>query len=478
MQHKHTETIGLLLKEAGYANGDAVVAGVSGGPDSIALLHQLADIISPLCLHVAHLDHGMRPQSADDVRFVAAAAEKWGLPFHSKRVEVPELARRRALSPEDAARLARYEFLAETAKDVGAKIVVVGHHAQDQVETILLHLLRGSGLAGLRGMLPFGPLPGSSDLTLVRPLLQQTRAQIEAYLEQHDLVSIMDETNLDPTYTRNRVRLRLLPELAGYNPQIEQRILQLGSIAAAEEEAAEQTADDIWPSLLIQNGTGWLALDRRRWQRMPLALRRRTLRRAVVTLNRETSDLSFKPVEQAVEMAGRASSGQETRLPGGITMLVDYDRLLFALDPDRLPTDMPQLRKNEAQALLVPGQVALANDWVLTAELVAEKPKDLLLNQDPWQVFVDIADSGKLSVRARVPGERMQPLGMKGHSASLQDIMVNRKLSARLRDKWPVLAAGENAVWLVGHVLDQRVSVTDQSRHLIKLSCERAGTQA
>jgi tRNA(Ile)-lysidine synthase len=461
------------LSEAGYQQGDRLVVGVSGGPDSLALLHMLRGLFNGAALHATHLDHGIRPSSAGEAKFVAELAGSWGIPFLVKRVDVPDLAAHRGWSLEEAARNARYEFLAETAQEVGAQIVAVGHNSDDQAETILMHFLRGSGVTGLRGMLPVSPYPGDSKLKLLRPLLHQSSAEIEAYCQKYDLNPIEDESNRDPAYLRNQIRHQLLPELAGYNPQIKNHLVQLGEIVTAEDDVVGSLFEDIWPELIVQTGPGWLSLDRGRFRNLPLALQRRAVRRAVETLYPDVSDLAFKTVEQVLKLALKQDSGMEARLSGDLTMLVDYETLLFARKSAEIPLDLPQMLTKEAVQLLVPGQVRLGDGWILAAELVETAAADSHRQQDPWTAVIDLPLGESLFVRPRKPGERMQPLGMDGRSASLQDIMVNRKIAGRLREKWPLVASDEHVVWLTGHIIDHRVRISDKSQRVIRLTCKR-----
>ncbi|MFN2277345.1 MAG: tRNA lysidine(34) synthetase TilS [Candidatus Promineifilaceae bacterium] len=466
-----------ILNKAGYEEGDCLIVAVSGGPDSLALLHRLRDLLGPAALHVAHLDHGIRPSSAQEAQYVSQLARSWGIPFTDKRVNVPELADHKGWSLEEAARNARYDFLARVAQKTGVNIVAVGHNADDQAETILLHLLRGSGLSGLRGMQPLGPFPGVPGLKLLRPFLNQSRADIEAYCREHGLQPLEDESNRDPAYLRNRIRHQLLPQLKAYNPRIKEQLVQLAAIATAEDDLVSALLDASWPELVSAREPEWMSLDRDRFRVLPTAMQRRAIRRTVELLYPDVSDLSFKTVEQALDLANRQESGTETKLPGELTLLVDYHSLLFARDTADIPTDLPQmpphLPAGEALPLPVPGQVELANGWFLSARSIeAQSGKDYV-QADPWTAAIELPRSESLFVRSRRPGERMQPMGMDGRTSSLQDIMVNRKIASRLRENWPLLVTGEHVVWLPGHIIDHRARITYNPRRLVRLTCRR-----
>ncbi len=243
------------------AAGEMIVVGVSGGPDSLCLLHLLRRLAPELALrlHVAHLNHGLRgPEADEDAEFVAELAACWGLPVTIGRADVAALAAQPGRSLEEAARLVRYAFLAEVADATGATTIAVGHNADDQAETVLMHFLRGSGVAGLRGMLPRAPLsdyrlgepaapriPASPRL-LVRPLLAIPRADIEAYCAAHSLAPRFDRSNEDTTFYRNRLRHELLPLLATYNPAIGETLARTAAVLAGDHEIVQAALDAAW----------------------------------------------------------------------------------------------------------------------------------------------------------------------------------------------------------------------------------------
>ena len=219
-----------------WSDGESVVVGVSGGPDSLCLLHLLRRLApeSHLTLHVAHLNHGLRGAEAEaDAQAVAELAAGWGLPYTIGRADVPSLAAETRASIEEAARQARYDFLQGVARAAGAGTIAVGHNADDQAETVLMHFLRGSGLAGLRGMLPRTALGQGF---LISPLLETPRDRVEAYCAAHGLQPRRDLSNADTTIYRNRLRHELLPLLEGYNPAIRQVLGHTAGVLAGDHE--------------------------------------------------------------------------------------------------------------------------------------------------------------------------------------------------------------------------------------------------
>ena len=256
--------VGGALRQVGDAAvGRALVVAVSGGPDSVALLrslHRLSGLFD-LSLHVAHLDHDFRGEEAvEDARFVAALAEELGLPCTVEKQDPEEYRATRNISSfEQLAREMRYSFLAETARVAGAPLVALGHTSDDQAETVLLHVLRGSGLHGLRGMNEVSPWPwprGVSDVSLFRPLLNVTKAQTAAYCRELGQPYREDSGNLLPRFTRNRVRRELMPHLASeYNPRVRESLLRLSRTASLEIDFLESEVDRLWP-LVATGGQG------------------------------------------------------------------------------------------------------------------------------------------------------------------------------------------------------------------------------
>ena len=314
------------LSDLGVLVDARLVVGVSGGADSLALLYILREVLGGDRLLVAHLNHGWRATAVLDAQFVTQTAANWGLPCVVETADTPALAQQHGLSPEEAGRLARYRFFGRVAQAWGATAVAVAHTADDQAETVLLNFLRGSGLAGLGGMKAIAPMPEAPHIPLLRPFLGVSRAEVEAYCRQHGLTPLQDPTNDDLSYRRNRIRHQLLPALADYNPQIQTHLRQLAEIASADEAALEEMVTAVFPTLTPQQGPGWLSLDRPGWLALPLALRRRVLRRAVATQRPFLPDISFAAIEQARLVAERGHTRAQSDLAAGLSLRVLYGR--------------------------------------------------------------------------------------------------------------------------------------------------------
>jgi len=482
------ETYGLLDP------GDRVVVGVSGGPDSLCLLHVLLRLRDDygLRLHVAHLNHGARGADADaDAEFVAALAAEWGLPVTVEKQDVPALARVHKLAFEETARRVRYVFLARVAAEVGAHKIAVGHNADDQAETVLMHFLRGAGLAGLRGMLPLTPITDYRLLepftqlpisnlqlpTLIRPLIGVPRAAIEAYCADHGLTPRFDRSNLDTTYFRNRLRHELLPLLATYNPNIRARLCHTAAVVAADYELLTQLRERAWAEVVREERETAVVFDRAGWRALPVALQRATLRQAAYRLRRSLRDVDFVHVESARQVGLGGETGAQATLPMGLALTVGYDTLTVGDAGDAgPPPDEPLLWSAEPLPVQVPGTTALPqSDWELRAEVLDEwDAARIAANPDPWTAHFDAdALTDPLVLRPRRRGDRFRPQGMGGHSVKLSAFMINLKIPRAWRDHVPLLVASDEIVWVCGRRIAEDVTVGPETRRVARLRFER-----
>lgn len=435
-----------------FAPKQRLAVGVSGGPDSLVLLHLLTRLRAELelDLRVAHLHHGLRPAADEDAEFVAEIAKAWDVPCTVERADVAAIAKEQRLSVEEAGRLARYAFFARLAP-----AAAVAHNADDQAETVLMHLLRGSGLAGLRGMLPKASNQWSvnSEQVIVRPLLGTTRAEIEAYAAAHDLKPRIDPTNADTTFFRNRLRHELLPFLETYNPNIRQILNRTAEVVAGDHELLRGLVAQTWADTVLTSPAVAAAFDLIRWRTLPLPLQRALLREAVNRLRPNLRDVDFTPVENAVAWAQTAESGHTADLLGGLCLKIVGSTLIVSEWERRLDASRGELdasRREYETPLAIPG-VTRFLDWQFTTEIVAASEP----NPDRWTAFLPHPPPNfgrpALKIRARHPGDRFQPLGMGGHTVKLSDFMINQKIPVTERDRWPLVVSGGTILWVCGY---------------------------
>ncbi len=480
-----------ILEEHDIRDGPIVV-GVSGGVDSVCLAHILARVAAArgLTPHIVHVHHGIRGADADeDAAFVRALARDLHIPFTLRRIDIPRIAQRPGVSLEEAARQWRYAILGQEAHRLSARWIAVAHNADDQVETVLMHIVRGAGLAGLRGMRPltwYGHLrlplvppearPPSRDLWLLRPLLWTPRSAIEAYARKHHLAYRFDRSNLDTTYFRNRLRHHILPMLEQLNPQIRNALYALGEIAAADFQLLHPLSAAAWAATLVREYPHGLRFSLPHWRAQPLALRRALLRDAVMHLRRELRDIGFRQIEAARAFLEdrTTSAGSQHPLPAGLILQREYDTFWIG-EADTPPTwDLPQVHEIELPG---PGTYPLGGGWQL--RLTVHPREDVgsawRTNPDPWTAYFD-ADRLRypLKIRPRRPGERMEPLGMAGKNVLVSEIMINAKVPRTARERWPLLVdATDRVLWIVGVRQGHAARITPQTKRIAIVHVER-----
>jgi tRNA(Ile)-lysidine synthetase-like protein len=469
-----------LAAHVSLKQGDRAVVGVSGGPDSLALLHLFVRARERLGIlpHAVHLNHRIRGSEADeDAQAVAATAAQWNVPCTVEQMDVPALASSRRQSLEEAARQARYTVLGQIAVRLGARVIAVAHNADDQAETVLMHLLRGAGLIGLRGMLPVSPLsnyhllaPLDAPLLIFRPLLDVPRADIEAYCITHGLSPRFDHSNLDTSYFRNLLRQDVFPVLETINPNVRTMLTRTASVLSAYYDVVKQQIDATCERITIESTDRRIGFDLVAWRALPLALQRATVRRAARHLQKDTRDVSFQHVEDAVAVGQRGETGAQATLPGGLTLRVSYDRLVIVTNSTQLPPpDWPLLAPGTTLPIQDLGEYDLpGSEWTFSLqpyEGPREGPEWESLLSDPWMSCFD-ADllTEPLVLRTRRPGDRFFPLGL-GGTQKVSVFMINEKIPAEWRDHLPFLVMADQIVWVCGWRVDQRFAVRpDTSR--------------
>jgi len=465
--------LSVLRDECGLAPDRLVVAGVSGGPDSLCLLDVLCRAGYPVV--VAHFNHRLRPEADREAEVVSGLARRMSLPFETASADVRLHAETDGLSIEEAARTLRYRFLFSAARKHDAQAVAVGHTADDQVETVLMHFLRGAGLTGLKGMPVRSLLPVfDPGIPLVRPLLGLWRLDTEAYCRERGLQPHYDPSNTDQTYFRNRLRYALIPELEKYAPRFKESLLRTAQALQGDNAVLQEVLDRAWNEAVTGSGPGWVAFDAPRLAQLSNGLRRNLIRRAAGSLRPESRDFGFDALERGATFAGSPAGGP-VDLSNGLYLFREGDRLYLAAYEADLPSaGWPQIV--EELPLTVPGKRELESGWLLSIEEVdaAQALERARANEDPFQAWLD-ADLmvGKLKVRNAPPGTRFQPLGMNGQSLKLSDLFVNVKLPRRARRRWPVVYTGEVPLWVPGFRIANPFRVTERTKRVVRLSLEK-----
>lgn len=442
--------------------GTRVLVAISGGPDSVALTHLLCDLQAACGFTVAglgHFNHRLRGAASDeDEAFCRGLAESVGVPFLSEGDDVAAVARSSKRSLEDTARRLRYAFLERARQQVSADVIAVGHTRDDQAETYLLRLVRGAGARGLGSMRPRRG-------RIIRPLLDVGRAEIHAMVAASGLPFQTDQTNLDVTIPRNRVRHEVIPALTLVSPGAVRSIARAARMAADDEEFLEQRAIELVPALVLSDEGDTVRLDGVALSRLHPALGRRVVRYALTRI------VPGRFMSSGHIEAVRGLRSGRLDLPG-MAALAESGRLTLRRAAGQSPTG--ETKANVfCYSLSIPGEVRVRESGVsISAEIVIGSPAGTEKSPDEVTVAGSAVGPGEgLFVRNRRPGDRFRPLGMSGRR-KLQDYMVDRKVPRSERDTVPLVVDDrDRIVWVVGHTVaeDFRVTAPEQAVLLLKV---------
>lgn len=431
-----------------------IIIGVSGGADSLCLLGTLYERGYPLI--IAHFDHQLRPDSAADVQFVREIAEQYKLPFVTESGNVAAHAKKYKESIEEAARNLRYKFLFEQARKHKAQALAVGHTADDQVETVLMHFLRGAGLSGLKGIEERVILPHfDPKIPLIRPILHLWRAETVAYCEAHNLDYHEDPSNASNEFFRNRLRHNLIPELSKYNPRFSETLLRTSHALQGDYALISEQTRTTWQRITLAESENHITFSLSLFSELSPPLIRNIVKFGMEKLLRGQSDISFSVLDSAACFISSSQSAQRIDLMSGLLLFKEQDALYLAFDVANLPlNDFPQMSEGEilikSKSDSSQGTVRFGGGWILRATRSSAAPK--LKSGNSFQVTFDAEALGQsLVLRTRRAGERIRPLGMSGKSMKVKDFMINAKLPKRARENYPILYAGDEVAWIPGY---------------------------
>lgn len=439
-----------------FRPGDAVVVALSGGADSTALLDLLSRLPGyNLTLVAVHLNHGLRGAESDaDQEFCRALATGYAIPFETRFVDIKEIATVRRQNLEDTGRQARIAFLDEVSSKYGAAAVALAHHADDQAETVLMRLLRGSGVTGLAGM-AYRNARGYA-----RPLLDVTRSEIERYLLERGLEWREDSSNSDTAYLRNRIRHELLPLLEGYNPAIRSGLAATASLLSGDESFLIELTEQSFASTCRISG-GKIHCSVVRLRSLHPALRRRVLRHAFCQSAGTLDGVSQRHVDALCDLIDSSRPNSRLAFPHGVTVSKEYDILTWAREDDTAYETGYEL------TIMEPGCYQLPGGGSITVEIV----KTAGFSKDSGTVYFDPAKTPfPWLVRNYRDGDRMKPFGMDGRK-KLKDIFIDRKIPHSERRRIPVLCSGSDIVWIPGVCFSELSRLSGDVHVVVKATC-------
>jgi tRNA(Ile)-lysidine synthase len=450
---------------------DHVLLAVSGGADSMALLYVACAIreMFGARLTVAHLDHGLRKSSFRDLEFVKKQCQLLNMDCVVSRKKVSRVQGGKRYSLEDAARNARYRFLNRVANKVGARKIWVAHTQNDQAETVLLHLLRGSGIDGAAGMAwqaPLSVVPGGGSI-LQRPLLGVTRKEVERFLHQYHIPFRKDPSNKSQKLRRNQVRKHLIPILERYNTQVVKKLSHFSEILFLEKEFVQSEIDQAFQRCRMRGKEGTVSFCRGSFKRLPATLRQGVFRKALQMLKGDTKDITFQNWNLFCEWTKRKNRPGQLELPRGLIARQSPKRIYFERVFKQKKARSVMILKRES------GQVTF-NGTVIQYHLERHFTRPRNLKTPRNIAWVDAQKiSYPLRIRSRKPGDRFVPFGMK-RSKKVQDFLVDSKIPRENRDGIPIVMDRRRIIWVAGLRSANPVRITSSTTHVLKLSLHKA----
>ena len=445
------------------SDDDQVLVAVSGGADSIALLHILKQLQAEykLDLHIAHLDHKLRgSESRADAKFVEKFASELNIPVTIKAVDVKEYQRNNKLSLEDAARQVRYQFFYNLLEELSFDKLAIAHHANDQVETILMKFLRGAGLKGLGGIEP-------NTEGVIRPLIEAEKEEIKQYCDKNNLDWRLDSTNQQEICLRNKIRLNLLPELiTEYNNSLISNVNQMAEVLRTENQFLENKAQQLLSEVIIDNIIeSKYIISKDKFLDLHLSMQRRIIRLLFKRLTGSYKNLYFHNVQEALELIKKDKTGIKTNLPEGVLIRINYRQIIFMLAEDVEKIDNFNYQVEVGEQLKIPELDLVINSKVLESDY-------------PWQqeisienkTFFDLDKVGKeFNIRLRKKGDSFQPLGMSG-TKKVKDFFIDHKVPLVKRDRIPVFTTNDENIFCLGKLrIDDNYKVTDQTEKILMI---------
>lgn len=444
-------------------DGDNILIALSGGPDSVFLFHnlrKLKDIIS-FNLYASHINHMYRGKDAmHDEEFVRDLCQKYGVRLFVKRKNAAEYARELKVTEEEAGRVLRYGFFNENLSQIGGGKIALAHNLNDQAETVLQRLIRGTGIDGLSAM-------SFQKGNLIRPMLNVSRDEIMAYLHENNYQYCIDITNSQDIYGRNKIRLNLIPYLEkNFSPNIQATLSRMAEAMERDKKIIEKYIDIKFKELLKDRSGSKLVLDLNLLRALDVGERGRIIRRGIEELKGNTVNVEMKHIDNAISLMDAGKTGKKIDLTGGFTIEISYDNFIINKGLDKVPEFEYNIALNEITHIKEVNKTLLARVF----EAGTETWEDIE-DKDSFCVDFDLV-KGSLTVRNRRPGDSITPCGMEG-SKKVKDVFIDLKIPKEERDSRLIVADDENIIWLEGYRINDKYKINESTKKILKISTGR-----
>lgn len=467
IQQKVLKTI---LENQIIEKGEKVLVGVSGGPDSVCLLHVLLSLSD--CLDIKlwaiHINHMLRAQeAAEDEAYTADLCRRMGIPLAIRHVDVAEIARESGMSLEEAGRKARYSEFRKYADTIGADKIAVAHNRNDQAETVMMHIIRGAGMAGLVGMV-------YKSGALIRPLLNIYRSEIEQYCKAVGISPRTDSTNLISVFTRNKVRLELFPYIdRNFNANVTDSLCRLSSLAFIDNEYLEQCALDAYTKCKIETGDERVALELEHIGKLHPAILSRVMRYAIADAAGGVKGIGNVHYLSILELIKKGKTGAHIELPGGLSANISYGTINIL---HKQIKKSPFIKKSEAhhdfdRSIAIPGITEVKELGAIVKASI--EPVENIDNYGTmgYNSLVQFFDYDSLkrgiNIRNRRNGDIFKPVGS-GGTKKLKKYFIDCKIPRELRYNIPLICAGNEVVWIIGYKISDKFKVTENTRNVLR----------
>ena len=442
---------------------DNIVVGVSGGPDSMTLLYVLLEI-KPLInfdIHIVHVNHGVRGEEAkSDQLFVEKVAKELDLPYYTKNVNMIEYGKEKGISSEEAGRELRYGFFREILASVGGGKIAVAHNMNDQAETLIMRFLRGTGIDGLKGM-------DFKTKDIIRPILGIDRREIEAYIEKNNIKTVLDKTNLEPIYSRNKVRLELIPYIEeNFNPNIVNTLWRMSRISTVDSRFLEEYSEGRFNNIVKNHDKHSIILDGEKFLREDKSIQQRIIRSSILKINDSLQGITEAQIASVVNLFLTSDTGKEVHLSNNIIAKTSYGDLIIEKGA------VKEVNKYSFE-LKFPGLNNLEDIGYSFSIEVFPLEKDFIMNKERNIKYFDFdLVKGSLAVRNRLDGDRFTPFGMRG-TKKLKDYFIDEKVPKELRDRIPLIVDDEDILWVVGYRTNDLYRITKKTKTVLSISCNK-----
>lgn len=435
--------------------GDSIVVGLSGGPDSVCLLHVLSSLREEhdINLYAVHLNHMIRGEEAlRDEKYAKDFAKSLNVPFISERIAVEEYAKQNKMSSEEAGRFLRYRLFNEVAEKNGASKIALAHNMNDQAETMIMRFLRGTGISGLKGINPV------REGRYIRPILSCTREEIEAYCREKALNPVIDSTNAESIYTRNKVRLEIIPYIRKYfNPNIILNLFNNSEIIRDEDDLINKISMEKYQEIKVSDG-----IRTEDFNSLHIAMKRRIIRLLIEEVRGSLNQIESKHIEECMDFIESSGTGKLISLPGGFRGRIEYDS--FKISPN-------EVREDFEEEILIPGVTSVPGKGFFIKTRILTGPSSDIRENRYIKYFNYDKIEGSLTIRNRRDGDYIYPKGMSGRK-KLKDIFIDKKIPREERSGMPLVALGDEILWAVGMRDTRNYKIEENTERILEINFE------